>query len=129
MAGIPYGSIELDRDKALHYHHGWTEQDRQLARDAIAQTGVIDFYVPPSGGYVAGHGGGQFSYDVNYAVNGLYMHVGKLILFPNLWDEREEWELSQHRNAYRSVTGARTPDDEVNALCTRCFLYHAGDCG
>ena len=54
VASIPVGATILTAEEALEYFHQWTPSDRAIARTWIETTGVTDFYVPPSGGYVAG---------------------------------------------------------------------------
>lgn len=125
MASIPPDSEILSVDEALTYFNQWTLKDRQIARQWIAKTGVTDFYVPPSDGYVAGHGGPNRSAFREMAVNGLVMHVGFLHAWPNdaevYGDERIP--LSHYREpTARSTTGAKRPIDLPPTICPQCHL-------
>lgn len=125
MASIPAGSLILDQEAALSYFPQWSAGDRQLARQWIERTGVTDFYVPPSGGYIAGHGGPNRSPYRDIPVNGLVMHVGFLHAWPNYADVDgdERIELSNFKGNSARVAGHRkTTPDRVPTICPQCRL-------
>lgn len=64
----------------MTYFRQWSIKDRLIAKETIEEVGITQFYAPPSGGYVAGHGGGDCGLRKNVPVNGLVMHVGLLHL-------------------------------------------------
>lgn len=125
MASIPTGAQILSLEEALTYFPQWTTADRATARHWVAETGVTDFYVPPSGGYVAGHGGPNRSAYSDIPVNGLVMHVGFLHAWPNDADidGDERIPLSNHRPA-TSTTTARptTPTEDNSPACPSCHI-------
>lgn len=126
MASIPVDATVLTAEEALDYFRQWTPSDRAIAQTWIENTGVTDFYVPPSGGYVAGHGGPNRSAYRDMAVNGLTMHVGFLHAWPNDaesgGDERIELSSSRGSNL-RTSSGRATPPRPVFLQpCPRCFV-------
>lgn len=125
MASIPHGAEILTVEGALSYFHQWTAGDRVTARHWIDRTGVTDFYVPPSGGYVAGHGGDNRSVYREMPVNGLLMHVGFLHARPNFADTAgdERIELSNYRPASAaSRPRLMTRLEDHSPLCPRCRI-------
>jgi hypothetical protein len=125
VASLPVDATILSVEEALNYFHQWSPSDRATARTWIEATGVTDFYVPPSGSYVAGHGGPNRSAYRDMAVNGLTMHVGFLHAWPNDAESGgdERIELSSSR-ASTVVTSRRgTPPRSVfEQPCPRCFV-------
>jgi hypothetical protein len=133
MASLPHGALILTREEAQRFFPQWSANDRRLAREAIDEVGVKEFYVPPSGGYVAGHGGGEYGMRPDVPVNGLVMHVGFLHLLPNLaeWGMDERRPLSKQRESPGSGGGARGHvEEEHPQLCPKCHcaLPVHGDC-
>jgi hypothetical protein len=132
VASLPTGAIELTLEEAVRYFRGWSVADRQVARDAIARVGVTRFYSPPSGGYVAGHGGGSYGRREDEAVNGIVLYAGYLHLWPNLeeWQEDERIELSTSRGSLHRQGGPRRTGMLALATCPRCHceLPAVGGC-
>lgn len=130
MASIPAEAEILTLEEAVSYFSQWTPRDRILARKWIEATGVTDFYVPPSGGYVAGHGGPNRSAYRDMPVNGLVMHVGFLHAWPNDADVGgdERVELSNWRGTSSPLAGIRSAREEPElAFCPRCNLALLGN--
>lgn len=124
MATIPAGATILTLEEALGYHRSWSSDDRATAAEWIARTGVTEFYVPPSGGYVAGHGGPNRGFH-DQPVNGLVMHVGFLHAWPNQADygEDERIELSNSRGETSRGSGSRASVLESSGeTCPNCHL-------
>jgi hypothetical protein len=132
VASIPAGAKILTIDQALGFHPQWSTADRVLARQWIGETGVTDFYVPPSGGYVAGHGGPNRSLYRDVPVNGLVMHVGFLHVWPNDEDGGERIELSHSRGLVRRGSSSRRGEFGANGrTCPKCFIEgpeHLDEC-
>lgn len=128
MASIPYGSLILDLEAALSHFPQWTASDRAKARTWIELTGVTDFYLPPSGGYVAGHGGPNRSAHRDIPVNGIVMHVGYLHAWPNDADigGDERIGLSSSREPSWGSTRQQQTSVEPTQVCTRCHLVVPG---
>lgn len=125
MASIPAGALILTQEEALSYFHQWSAGDRAVAREWIERTEVTEFYVPPSGSYVAGHGGPNYSAYRDMPVNGLVMHVGFLHAWPNEAevDGDERIELSNSRGASSRSAGTRSARVESSPrICPRCHL-------
>ena len=125
MASIPAGALILDLDEACRYFTQWTASDRAKARVWVEKTGVTKFYVPPSGGYAAGHGGPNHSSYTGIAVNGLVMYAGFLHAWPNMADVGgdDRVELSCARGALSTSPGVRSPNVErAIRLCPKCNL-------
>lgn len=125
MASIPAGALILTMEDALSYFSQWTPKDRMTAREWAEKTEVTEFYVPPSGGYVAGHGGPNRSTYRDMPVNGLLMHVGFLHAWPNDADigGDERIELSNYRGADgRSAATRTSPAEQPPRLCPSCHL-------
>lgn len=135
MASLPEGAIILTLEEATTYFRQWSIKDRLAVLEAIKDVGVTQFYAPPSGGYVAGHGGGDYGMRDNAPVNGLVMHVGFLHLWPNLseLDGDERRPLSNYRGeSWRPPGGTRTYSADIeNSVCEACFieLPATGVCG
>ena len=133
MASIPAGALILTMKEALNYWPQWTPRDRATAREWIEITEVTDFYTPPSGGYVAGHGGPNRSAYRDMPVNGLLMHVGFLHAWPNdvdaLGDERIQ--LSNFTATGISSQRHEQPHATPTKVCSQCNLAvpgHADEC-
>jgi hypothetical protein len=126
VGSIPVDAKLLTLEEALTYFHQWTPADRTTARTWIETTGVTDFYVPPSGGYVAGHGGPNRSAYRDMAVNGLTMHVGFLHAWPNEaeagGDERIELSSSRSSTIVTSRRGT-SPREALSLPCPQCFVF------
>lgn len=128
VASIPAGAEILTLEEALNYFSQWTPSDRSTARAWVEWTGVTEFYVPPSGGYVAGHGGPNRSTYRDMPVNGLLMHVGFLHAWPNEAevDGDERIELSNGQGSTSTASGTRTSGEEDLRICPRCNLAALG---
>lgn len=135
MASIPAGALILDSDEAMAYFRQWSIADRQLARMWIEKTCVTMFYVPPSGGYVAAHGGPNRSLWLDIPVNGLVMHAGFLHAWPNDHEISEDVRipLSNYRSSngggVGSMRGTGAEDEGVH--CPQCYLISpptVGEC-
>jgi hypothetical protein len=125
VASIPAGALILTEDEALSYFHQWSAADRALARHWIERTEVSEFYVPPSGGYIAGHGGPNRSAYRDMPVNGLVMHVGFIHAWPNDADVDgdERIELSISRGQLSRSPATRTAHaEDVPKICPKCHL-------
>lgn len=123
MASIPAGALILTEDEALSYFRQWSAADRAVARHWIERTEVTEFYVPPSGGYIAGHGGPNRSAYRDIPVNGLVMHVGFIHAWPNDADGDERIELSNSRGELSRSPAARAAHaDDVPKICPKCHL-------
>lgn len=122
MASIPAGALILTLEEALRYFPQWTPSDRTTALEWVEATGVTEFYVPPSGGYVGCHGGPNRSAFRDIAVNGLEMHVGFLLAWPN-YAAVKRIELSHSRGSGSVITTrGRIADDAETKLCRQCNL-------
>lgn len=165
VAVIPPGAKKLELEEALRYHTAWTTHDRDQVRAALEaeypghRRGDVLFddfvsqdhwpvalywYVPPSGGYVAGHTSAKSAMSrarVNalsrelgvkgptyfgdpVPANAVYLHAGYAILRADT-DDPLRMDLSAARSNSRSgrIAGARTAP-----VCPDCFLVHAGEC-
>lgn len=130
MASIPPGSLILDVEQALQYFPQWTPRDRKLAREWIDETEVTDFYVPPSGGYVACHGGPNLSAYSGVPVNGLVMHVGFLEVRPT-HGGGERVELSSSRGPGTRSASTRQSESASGQTCPQCRMVsprHLDEC-
>ena len=141
MAVIPKGAQELSYEDALRYHRSWTSEDRNRVRQGIEEHhfhGAPEFYapflrwyVPPSGGYVAGHIGkrdrpttSQQRHGIEAATNDLVLYPGYVVLAANS-PAPIRLELSAARMTGVLARSSVRPDPPV---CADCFLAHAGPC-
>jgi hypothetical protein len=126
MAVLPTGAEELDFEEALRHHKSWTQHDRDRVRAVLLEEHPevdesdeffpflgIRWYVPPSGGYVAGHvgkssstraemnrtfGGSRNLTDLGIPAptNKVYLHAGHIVIHADTADP-VTIELSGHR--------------------------------
>ena len=122
-------------EEALRFHPAWGVEDRDVVRNLLEEYfGELDlaagdgsrvwenlrWYVPPSGGYVAGHLGRG---TLDGATNLAYFYAGfvRLELSPSALT----FELTA-----RVAKGERRPSRSYveNPICPDCWLAHAGEC-
>lgn len=134
---IPEGSEELTFEQALGYHTAWTPDDRHVVRDLVVRYfsdidpyrgagedstwEVLTWYVPPSGGYVAGY---RFRERGLWHSNVIYLYPGYVSIHPEDGEDVKH-ELSTYKPRDSGLT---TREQRHPAVCQHCMLAHAGDC-